>query len=254
MKLETTIFPGPEAAVPLVMAHGLLGSARNLGALARRLSDERKVIAVDMRNHGGSPWDDDHSYEALAGDLAEVIEGLGRPADVLGHSMGGKAAMVLALTRPALVASLIVADIAPYAYGHTQEDLIDTLAGLDLRGITLRSEADRRLSAGIEDDSVRAFLLQSLDISTEPARWKFNLDALGANMDSIIGWPEIDARFDGPVLMLDGAESDYVRPKHHAAIHRYFPKARIQAIEGAGHWLHAERPREVEAAIRVFLA
>ena len=254
MKLETTIFPGPEAAVPLVMAHGLLGSARNLGALARRLSDERSVIAVDMRNHGASPWNDDHSYQALAGDLAEVIEGLGRPAHVLGHSMGGKAAMVLALTRPALVASLIVADIAPIAYGHTQDDLIDTLAGLDLRGITLRSEADRRLSAQIDDPAIRAFVLQSLNISRDPAAWRFNLRALGANMEGIIGWPDLEARFDGPVLMLDGAESDYVRPSHHATIHRLFPKARIQAIEGAGHWLHADRPREVEAAIRVFLA
>jgi esterase len=253
--LATQVHGSPTEAPPLVIAHGLFGSARNWGVIAKRLSDERQVIAVDMRNHGDSPRADRHRYPDLAEDLAGVIAAQGGRADMLGHSMGGKAAMMLALTRPDMVHRLVVADIAPVAYGHTQAHLIAAMRGLDLTGIARRSEADEALAAHIEDQSVRAFLLQSLDLRSSPPRWRLNLDVLEAEMPQIIGWPsDIQGRFDGPTLFLSGALSDYVRREHRDRIKALFPKARFAKIPEAGHWLHAERPREFEAAIRAFLA
>ena len=204
MLAYTTTGDGP--GTPLLIAHGLYGSGRNWGVIARRLSDTRPVITVDMRNHGSSFWDDDNSYAALAGDLAQVIDHVGKPMDVLGHSMGGKAAMVLALTRPDLVNRLIVADIAPVAYAHSQNHLIDAMRALDLSGLAARSEADKRLAQSIEDPQVRAFLLQSLDLKATPPAWRLNLDALERQMDLITGWPDMSARapFDGPALFLAG--------------------------------------------------
>ena len=166
--------------------------------------------------------------------------------------MGGKAAMALALAHPEMVRRLIVADIAPVAYTHSQSHLIAAMRRVDLSALTRRSEADEQLRADINDPGVRAFLLQSLDV--QGRRWRLNLDALDDQMDRITGWAEIDGRFDGPALFLHGATSDYVRSEHEAGILKRFPKARFEAIEGAGHWLHADKPREVEAAVRSFLA
>lgn len=253
MKLHLTLHGTPTEHPPLIMAHGLYGSARNLGGLARRLSDERQVIAVDMRNHGDSPWSDDHSYSAMAADLADIIAEHGGRADVFGHSMGGKAAMMLALNHPESVRRLIAADIAPVAYTHSLTGFIDAMESMDRSGLKLRSEADKRLSRDIADPGVRAFLLQSLDLSQEPAQWKFNLPVLRAYMGQLTGWPAPHGGFGGPVLFLNGTRSDYIEPSHHGAIFSLFSDARIEAIE-AGHWLHAERPAEVEAAIRAHLA
>jgi pimeloyl-ACP methyl ester carboxylesterase len=244
---------GDGPAPPLLIAHGLFGSARNWGAITRSLADRGPVIAVDMRNHGQSPRDARHGYADLAADLAEVIEAIGAPADVLGHSMGGKAAMTLALTRPALVRRLVVGDIAPVPYGHTQQGYIDAMRGLDLQGLATRGEADRRLAATVTEPGVRAFLLQSLDLKADPPRWRLNLDALEANMAAILGWPDTGARFEGPTLFLAGATSDYIRPEHRAAIRAQFPAARIARVAGAGHWLHADRPEAVSATVRAFL-
>jgi len=246
----------PTALPPLLIVHGLFGSARNWGAIAKRMSDSRAVIAVDMRNHAGSFWSDLHDYPAMAADLAEVIEAEGHPMDICGHSMGGKAAMWLALTRPDLVNRLVVADIAPVAYAHTQSHLIKAMRGLDLTDLTARSEADRRLAKAIDDAQVRAFLLQSLDLKAEPPRWRLNLDALERAMPDITGWPDTTglSPYTGSTLFLTGAESPYVRPEARDVIRALFPKARMAKIPGAGHWLHAEKPREFEAALRVFLS
>ncbi|WP_114966042.1 alpha/beta fold hydrolase [Alkalilacustris brevis] len=240
---------------PLLIVHGLFGSARNWGAIAKRMSDRGEVWAVDMRNHGQSPWTQTHSYEEMAADLAEVIEARnpGGPVDVVGHSMGGKAAMVLALTWPDLVRRMVVADIAPVAYSHSHAGLIAAMRGLDLAGLDSRTEADRRLAGDIDTPGVRAFLLQSLDLRTDPPRWRLNLDVLEAEMPRILGWPEVQGQFDAPVLFLSGALSDYVRPEHRDTIKALFPAARFAKIPEAGHWLHAEAPRAFEKTLRVFL-
>lgn len=252
--LHHVLHGAPGAHPPLLIVHGLFGSARNWGVIARRLSEDRLVIAVDMRNHGDSKWVAAHGYEDLAADLAAVIAAHGGQADVLGHSMGGKAAMQLALTEPSRVRRLVVADIAPVAYGHSQRHLIEAMHGLDLDGLSLRSEADRRLALAVPDAGVRAFLLQSLDLRAAPARWKLNLATLNAEMERIVGWPGTPGRFAGPTLFVKGALSDYIRPEYRAAIMAQFPAAEFAEIEGAGHWLHAEAPREFEEIVRRFLA
>lgn len=233
-------------APPLLIVHGLFGSARNWGVIARRLSDGREVIVPDMRNHGLSPRMPTQSYPDMAGDLAELIAG---QADVLGHSMGGKAAMVLALTAPEKVRRLIVADIAPVAYGHTQLPLIEAMRGVDPAAVEGRAEAAAAL--GVDDPGVSAFLLQSLDLKER--RWRLNLDVLAAEMPKILGFPEISGRFDGPALFLSGKESRYVLPEHRERIRALFPRAVFAKIPGAGHWLHADRPQEFIAAVGAFL-
>lgn len=246
--LNTVVHGTPTSSAPLLIAHGLFGSARNWGAIAKRLSDSREVRAVDMRNHGESPWDRTHDYPAMATDLAETLSA---PAHVLGHSMGGKAAMVLALTHPEHVQRLIVADIAPVAYGHTQAHLIAAMRAVDLSAVDSRRDADDQLSAHVEDPPVRAFLLQSLDVKSR--KWRLNLDVLDTEMPKVLSFPEVNGRFEGPTLFLTGAESDYVTRDHRSHIKDLFPAARFAKIPGAGHWLHADQPRAFEAAVRTFL-
>jgi pimeloyl-ACP methyl ester carboxylesterase len=241
----------PAATRPLLIVHGLFGSARNWGVIARNLAKHRPVLAVDMRNHGASDWKDSHTYPDMADDLARVIDGHGGVADVLGHSMGGKAAMWLALTRPDMVARLIVADIAPVAYTHTQMKYLQAMKALDLDAIESRSDADRALRAAIPELAIRAFLLQSLDIPGR--RWRLNLDALERDMPAIMDFPDTDSAFGKPTLFLAGGASDYVRPDHRPAMKRLFPQHRLVKLPGANHWLHAEKPRDFEAAVNAWL-
>jgi pimeloyl-ACP methyl ester carboxylesterase len=251
--LNTIVTGAPGDLPPLLIAHGLFGSARNWGAVARRLSERRAVIAVDMRNHGESLRDPDHSYAAMASDLAEVIAAHGGAADVLGHSMGGKAAMVLALTEPERVGRLVVADIAPVAYGHSQAEYVEAMQATDLAGVTRRSQADPRLAEHVEEKALRAFFLQSLAIDERGASWRLNLEVLADQMPAIMGFPDVPGRFDGPALFLTGGASDYVDAAHWPAITERFPQAERETIGGAGHWLHAEAPREVAEAVAAFL-
>jgi len=236
----------------LLIVHGLYGSARNWGVIAKRLARDRQVITVDLRNHGASPWHDSHSYADMAGDLAEVLRSLEGPFDLLGHSMGGKAAMVLALTQPDLVHRLIVSDIAPVAYEHSQIQYIDAMRAVDRGRVQTRAEADAQLANHVEDPVLRSFFLQSLDLKAH--RWRLNLDALAQAMPEILGFPDMDARYDGPALFLTGGTSDYVKRDYRPTIKRLFPNAGFLKIPGAGHWLHAERPRDFEAAVSAWLA
>ncbi|MFD0978942.1 alpha/beta fold hydrolase [Tropicimonas aquimaris] len=250
----TTYRHGPEEGLPLLIVHGLFGSARNWGVVAKRLSVDRPVLTVDMRNHGDSFRAEANGYRDMADDLAQVIEKNGGMVDIVGHSMGGKSAMMLALTHPDLLRRLVVADIAPVSYSHTQLHLVEAMQELDLDGLTRRSEADRDLQRIVPDSQTRAFLLQSLDLKSTPPRWKLNLDVLAQEMDKILGWPDPGGHFNGPTLFFSGGASDYVLPEYRADIKRLFPQARFAKIPGAGHWLHAEKPREFEATIAAFLA
>lgn len=254
MPLLNRITHGNPSALPtLLIGHGLFGSARNWGAIARRMADGRRVVSVDMRNHGDSFRSETHSYPEMAEDLAAVIREEGGPMDVVGHSMGGKAAMALALTHPDLVNRLVVADIAPVCYGHSNRHLVHAMEALALDGLTSRIEADRRLQASVPDPGTRAFLLQSLDLKASPPVWRLNLATLDREMDKITGWPQVGGNYPGPALFLAGADSAYVQPEHREGIKALFPKAVIARIPGAGHWLHADKPREFEAALRAFL-
>jgi pimeloyl-ACP methyl ester carboxylesterase len=245
--------PARDAATepPLMIVHGLFGAARNWGAIARALSGPREVLAVDLRNHGDSPWAAVHGYPEMAADLAEVIRPLGA-VDVLGHSMGGKAAMLLALTEPALVGRLIVADIAPVAYAHDNTRHIAAMSRVDPARVASRAEAEAVLAETEPDPALRAFFLTSLDLKER--RWKLNLPVLAAEMPKIVGWPEVTGRFEGRTLFLSGAESHYMRPEYRETIRALFPQARFAKLPGAGHWLHADRPREFLETVKVFLS
>lgn len=239
-------YDGP-GDVPLLIVHGLFGSARNWNVIARTLAAERPVITVDLRNHGQSAWFDSHSYADMAADLAELIGA--RQMDVLGHSMGGKAAMMLALQQPACVRRLIVADIAPVSYQHDQHGPIAAMRRVDLATITSRAQAKAQM--GDIAPQVADFLLQSLDLAGR--RWLLNLDILARDMDQITGWPQPTGQFHGPTLFIAGAQSDYITPANHPAIAQIFPAASHTVIPNAGHWLHAENPQAFMAAVKGFL-
>ncbi|MGR3813762.1 MAG: alpha/beta fold hydrolase [Cognatishimia activa] len=250
--LQKIDYPNQSSRTPLLVVHGLYGSARNWGVVCRKLSAERSVHAVDNRNHGESDWSDTHSYLDLAHDLAEVIEAEFGKVDLLGHSMGGKAAMTLALTRPDLVNRLIVADIAPVTYTHSQLQFIHAMRQVDLTTVEKRSDALAQLeAAGVEDPTLRSFFTQSLDLKAK--KWRLNLDTLEAEMPKIMSFPDISGEFTGKTLFLSGADSDYVLPEHRPLIKTLFPKAAFVKISGAGHWLHAEKPAEFIATVDAWL-
>jgi esterase len=248
--LNTIEIGQPTGLPPLVIAHGLYGSARNWGVVAKRLSQTRKVIAVDMRNHGLSDWFPSHTYDDMADDLAQVIRHFGGSADVVGHSMGGKAAMVLALQNPALVNRLIIADIAPVAYTHSQIQYVQAMKAVDLGKVERRSDAEAQLAALGVDKALQSFFTQSLDVQGK--RWRLNLDVLAEQMPIIMGFPDISGRYDGSTLFLSGANSDYVTAEHRDKIKALFTHARFAKIPDAGHWLHAENPRAFIATLEAF--
>lgn len=248
---------GPADGRPVVILHGLLGSARNWGGIAGRLADgRRRVLAVDMPNHGASPWAEVMDYPFMARELAAFLtETVGGAAAVIGHSMGGKAAMMLALARPELVERLVVVDIAPVTYAHTFAPYIRAMRAAPLASARRRADVEQALQAAVADPRVRAFLMQNLEGSPGHYRWRPNLAVLGAAMDDILAFPPLPegTRYAEPALFLYGEDSDYVRPAHAAAIAALFPRHRLQAVAGAGHWVHADRPAEFVAAVDAFL-
>ena len=244
------------AGVPLVVLHGLFGSAQNWGAIQRRLAAAQRVLALDLRNHGASPHAAAMDYSTMAADVIETLTALDAlPATLLGHSMGGKVAMQLALSQPELVTRLIVADVAPVAYRHGLEAYVAAMQALPLRPGLTRREADTALAASIPEPAIRGFLLQNLLFAENPPRWRLALPEIGAAMPVISGFPvPVGAQYSGPTLFLAGANSDYVRPSSHATIRALFPAAEIVTIANAGHWLHAEQAAAFIAAVEAFLS
>lgn len=244
--------------VPLLLLHGLLGSGGNWHGIARALAGGRRVIVPDLRNHGRSPHADDVSYPALAGDVQELLVQLGlERVAVIGHSMGGKLAMWLALTRPALVERLVVADIAPVRYPNRFDGLLGVLGALPLNRLADRRAVDHRLAAAVPDAAVRGYLLQNLVRGGDGTwQWRVNLPALTAGLQQISDFPvpPPDTQFPGPALFLYGGQSDYVLPAHEPQIRAYFPFARLRALAGAGHWLYANQPEAFVRAVDAFLA
>lgn len=241
--------------VPLLILHGLLGSARNWGAVVKTLGETRRVLALDLPNHGASPWTEIMDYPFMAREVAAVIEHLGGKAAVMGHSMGGKAAMTLALTRPELVERLAVVDIAPVSYSHTFAPYIKAMRGIALAEVSSRGEVEAALAATIPDRGVRAFLMQNLEGGAGGYRWRPNLAVLGAHMDDILAFPRFpDGTFyGGPTLFVAGETSDYIRPAHEDVITQLFPRAETVEVPGAGHWVHADNPAGFLATVGSFL-
>jgi pimeloyl-ACP methyl ester carboxylesterase len=240
----------------LVILHGLFGSGDNWRGPAKDLASQARVFLVDMPNHGSSPHTEDMHYETMADAVRELIEELAiAPAFVLGHSMGGKAAMTLALTRPELVRGLIVADIAPRSYMPRHTAIIAAMQEVSQAVPGSRSEAEEILAERIPSKPVRAFLLKSLKPDGDGGyRWSLNIDAIADCYEHLISWPEIDGRYEGPTLFVGGGKSDYVDPEDVEDISRLFPHAALESIDDAGHWLHVEQREEFTELVAAFLS
>lgn len=242
---------------PLFVLHGLFGSARNWGGIARRLAESHRVVALDLRNHGASPWAPGMSYPAMAADVRQAMTSRGvARATVLGHSMGGKTAMLLALRHPEAVERLIVADIAPVPYAHTHLAYIQAMRAIDPSRLGRRADVEAALSPAVTDRAMRLFLMHNLVNGPNGLRWQLNLAVLESAMRTMVG--DIGASeagpYKGPALFIRGETSDYVRPEHTARILELFPAAEFLTIPGAGHWLHADKPDEFTQAVEAFLS
>ena len=249
---------GAVEAPPLLMLHGLFGSASNWRTVGRQLASRRAVLAADLRNHGASPWCDTMTYAEMAADVLSLLDRLAYPrVDLLGHSMGGKVAMVFALRYPQRVRRLVVVDMAPAVYPPRLLSYVHAMQAVDLSRGATRSQVDRQLARDIAPPAVRAFLLQNLRRTDAGWRWRVNLAALGAQMPVISGFPDAVAQetvFTGHSLFVYGEQSDYVRPPLHARIEALFPLARLHSIAAAGHWVHAEQPDALLSAVERFLS
>jgi len=239
---------------PVVLLHGLFGAARNWGAMQRALASRFRTIALDMRNHGSSPHAPGMRYADLAADVLETLRALDAlPAAVVGHSMGGKAAMVAALSAPDAVGRLLVSDIAPVAYEHHNTAVARAMRALPLVPSLTRTEANDALAAAAPDATVRAFLVSNLTLGANPS-WRIGLDEIADGIPDLEGWdnPALPP-YTGPVLFATGTESDYVLPEHRSAIRALFPRARFVGVKGAGHWVHADNPAGFLSVLEAFL-
>lgn len=242
---------------PLAILHGLFGSGRNWAGIAQRLAARNRVIAFDLRNHGASPWAETMDYAEMAEDVRTSLRARGhRRVALLGHSMGGKVAMLASLRRPDEVERLVVADIAPVRYPPRHLALVRAMRRLDLAGLRRRGEADARLASVVHNPAERAFLLQNLVFAENGAAWRLNLAAIEHEMPSLVGFPSLPAgaKYDGPALFVGGGRSEYLRPAHEPALRSLFPKAQTAFIPEAGHWLHAEQPQAFLDLVALFLA
>lgn len=240
----------------LIFLHGLLGSSSNWHSLARSLADDFHVLVPDLRNHGRSPHDDDVSYPALAGDVARLIEDQGLDSALLiGHSMGGKVAMWLALQQPERVTGLVVVDIAPVSYENRFQPIYQALHAVDEADVGSRAEADQVLAHYLSDTGLRQFLLQNLHMAGGGWRWRINLSALSRGMSDIVDFPlpQNEPNYEGPALFIYGERSDYVMPDAKPRIARLFPQAKLSCIREAGHWIYAEQPQAFASLLGGFL-
>jgi len=261
-----------ESGPRVVFVHGLFGQGKNWTTIGKGLAGSHRVTLVDLPNHGHSPWTDRVDYLDMVELLATELEQFAEPVTLVGHSMGGKVSMQLALRRPELLRALVVVDIAPVEYpvrgGRTDDPdeeaspfaaFIEAMRGLDLDALRTRDEADQALKSAVPSRMVRSFLLQSLvreGLGTDGGwRWRLNLDLLGRDLDELRGFPQPPpgASFDGPVLWIAGANSHYVLPEDRAHMDALFPATRLVKIKDAGHWVHSEQPEVFLETLRRFL-
>ncbi|TGG91115.1 alpha/beta fold hydrolase [Natronospirillum operosum] len=240
---------------PLLIIHGLFGDGLNWGGVSRLLRDDFHLILPDMRNHGRSPHDDnDCSYPAMAADVLALMDRLELDqVQLVGHSMGGKIAMALALQHPHRVQGLTVVDIAPKKYPVRHRDVFAGLQAVAEARPESRQEAEALLRPHIETTAVRTFILKNLERTDTGFDWRVNWRALYERYDELADFPAFDTAYEGPCQFLVGGDSDYVTRDDQAEISRLFPQARGRVVGGAGHWLHAEKPELVARWIQDFV-
>ncbi|MDO4254759.1 MAG: alpha/beta fold hydrolase [Kocuria sp.] len=242
----------------LVFLHGLMGRGKNFSRFAKELSGECTVLLVDLPNHGASAWTDRIDYRAMAARVISAIEcELGeQPFFLVGHSMGGKVAMAMALTRPNNIQKLMIVDISPVQRWDKSGEfahLLGSLRSIDVDEVNSRQEVDAQLAKTIPQDTVRGFLMQNLRYKDGQFQWQANLDLLYNNLDVIGGFPEFDTTYDRPVLWVAGGDSNYIRDEHRVDMRRLFPQVQKITIKGAGHWVHSQKPEEFTQLLRYFL-
>jgi esterase len=244
---------------PILILHGLFGTLDNWQTIAKKLSAHYTVFILDLRNHGKSPHTEGvYDYPTLAEDIATFMQNRWiYNANIIGHSMGGKVSMQLALNYPDLVKKLVVVDIAPKKYSGGHETVFRALNNLDLTTLQDRSEAETYLMTALEHDAGTVqFLMKNLSRQTDDEgggfEWKMNLTVLNRDyhilMDTVTGEP-----FEKDTLFIRGGVSQYIKDSDFPAIQKYFPKAQVVTIEGAGHWVHADKPKELFDVIMSFL-
>lgn len=243
---------------PVFLLHGLYGSGANWRGIARRFADSHRVYTPDLRCHGRSPHASDMSYLSLAADVLALFDAQAiEQAPVVGHSMGGKVAMTLALLAPERISRLMVVDIAPVTYDHSQEhgNVIAALQALDLSQIKNREAADLALSAAIPNAQVRQFLLTNLQQQQGQWSWRIPLEIFADQLPALQAWPEPLDRADwaGPAEFVYGGRSNYVTASHTQVIKQRFPSAITHCIEDVGHWVHAENPDAFLKKLQPFL-
>lgn len=240
----------------IAFLHGLFGQGKNFNGIAKALLPDVRSLLIDLPDHGRSPWTDTVDLESWADDVAATLrERATPPVHLVGHSLGGKVAMLLALRHPELIDRLVVVDISPVPSRTVGqfEHLLGALATLDVATLSSRGEADGELAPLIPDATVRAFLLQNLHRDGDRWAWRANLASLRDSLDVIGGFPPTDTTFDGPVLWVRGERSDYITDDDTEAMRALFPRAVAVTVKGAGHWVHSEKPDAFTATLRRFL-
>ncbi|MEP6875508.1 MAG: alpha/beta fold hydrolase [Burkholderiales bacterium] len=238
---------------PMLVLHGLFGSGSNWRGVARHLAASHTVHCVDLRNHGASPWADSMAYAAMADDVLQLCDRLGLKAPaVMGHSMGGKTAMALALRHPQRVSRLIVVDIAPVSYADTLTPFAEAMRGVNVVAAATRAEVQARLSQAVPDPAVVPFLMQNLVMQNHHFDWRLNLLGISASMPGLCAFPSdlLGMRFNGPTTVIAGAQSDYVVDRDGASFAPMFGDVEIDVVENAGHWVHADQPTAFLARVR----
>ena len=239
---------------PVIILHGLFGFSDNWQTIAKGLSDEHLVITPDLRNHGRSPHAPGHSYPEMAEDLRLFMEAHWIfSASLIGHSMGGKVAMQLALTYPDMVERLVVVDIDPGPAEDNHSSIFRALLGMDLSKMSSRTEAEAYLSNHIQDRGTLQFLLKNITREENGSfSWKMNLPALWEHFPDILAAVSGEP-FDKPALFIRGGQSNYIKTEETSLIKSLFPQAEIVTIDGAGHWVHADKPNELLSVLKAFL-
>lgn len=241
---------------PFIFLHGFLGMSDNWKTLGTKFSEEGyEVHLVDQRNHGRSFHSDEFNYEVMVADLKQYCEEYQlKDFVLLGHSMGGKTAMLFAVEYPELVSKLIVADISPRYYPAHHDDILNGLSALDFQTLKSRGEADEVLSHYVSNLGIRQFLLKNLYWKEKGVlALRMNLEVL-KEQSGEVGEPlPMHAKFEKDTLFLRGDRSEYIALQDESLIHSHFPKSKIVTISNAGHWLHAENPAEFYAEVSNFL-